>query len=645
MRSCTILLACAAFAADTWTPTLSMKVQSVAEVTPSPDGRFVLWTQTRAVMDEEKSEYLTHIFVAHTDGSGRMQLTRGEKSAEAPQWSPDGKQVYFLSERSGKRNLYRIAVGGGEAERLTDWKGALGRFRLSPDGKHAAFTGREEDKDEEKHKKQKTDYKVIDASPKNMTLWWMPLDGEAPGKPKKLADVTDHIGEFDWSPDSRRIAIERVPTPSPNDSRLADIAEVEVAGGAIRPLAATSDTEANPRYSPDGRYLLYIRSKPGRLDGQRIALLNRADGQSRDLALTADEQPFLIGWSADSRRVLYAESHGTRAAIHALPLDGPPETLLATARGTISPATRGSQTHLGLVMQTPEDPAEAYVARPEENPTLVRVSAANTDAPKAPLGKTEVLRWKGKDGLEIEGLLTYPVAYEGGKRVPLALVIHGGPPGVFSEAYIAAPNLYPVAAFAAKGIAVLRPNPRGSTGYGGKFRRMVVEDWGGLDFQDLMAGVDRVIAMGIADPEKLAVMGWSYGGYMTAWTVTQTTRFRCAAVGAGITDTVSMYGTQDIPRVFEDYFGGKPWDKAAVYAKSSPMQFVARVKTPTLILHGENDARVPPGQAYEFHRALKDLGVTTRMIVYPRMPHGPNEPKFLLHIMEQHVEWAEKYLK
>ena len=273
-----------------------------------------------------------------------------------------------------------------------------------------------------------------------------------------------------------------------------------------------------------------------------------------------------------------------------------------------------------------------------------RVSTANTSLVKPPLGATELVRWKGKDGLEIEGLLTLPVHSPAGSRVPLILNIHGGPSGVFSEAFIGAPGLYPIAAFAAKGYAVLRPNPRGSTGYGTPFRQRVVRDWGGLDFQDLMAGVDSLIARGIADPERLAVMGWSYGGYMTAWTVTQTARFKAAAVGAGITNHVSMYGTQDIPTVYEDYFGGLPWTAADVYARSSPINFVHRVKTPTLLLHGENDNRVPPTQAHEFYRAIKRQGVETRMVVYPRQPHGPTEPKFQQHIMEEHLAWVEKHL-
>jgi dipeptidyl aminopeptidase/acylaminoacyl peptidase len=647
MRFSLAWLTClAALAADTWTPALSMRIQTVAEVTPSPDGKLVLWTQTRAVMEGEKSENLTHIFLARADGSGLVQLTRGDKSATVPRFSPDGRFVFFLSERSGKPNLYRLPVAGGEAEQLTDWKGKITTFRPSPDGKQIAFVGADEDKDEEKRKKEKLDYKIIDTDPKNQTLYVLLLTGDVPAKPKRLVDSQSHLGDFQWSPDSTRIAFERRPTPDADQGRQADISEIEVSTAAVRDLAATTATESDPLYSPDGRFLAYLRSaeKPNTVDGQRLVLLSLTDGKLRELPATPDQRPQIIEWSANSRAIYFSEAKGTRSVLYSMPLDGPPIVTFAPARGRIAARLNSTATHVGLTLETPEEPIEAYVTA-LATPQPVRVSAANTALPKPPLGKTELIRWKSKDGLEIEGLLTYPVAYQAGRRVPLILNIHGGPSGVFAESFIGAAGQYPIASFAAKGYAVLRPNPRGSTGYGNQFRRRAIEDWGGRDFQDLMAGVDHVIALGVADPDRLAVMGWSYGGYMTAWTVTQTSRFKAAAIGAGITNTVSMYGTQDIPSVFEDYFGGTPWGRPEVYAKSSPLEFIARARTPTLLLHGEQDARVPPGQAYEFYRALKRQGVPAKMVVYPRTPHGPREPKFVQHVMEQHLEWVDKYLQ
>jgi dipeptidyl aminopeptidase/acylaminoacyl peptidase len=267
------------------------------------------------------------------------------------------------------------------------------------------------------------------------------------------------------------------------------------------------------------------------------------------------------------------------------------------------------------------------------------------DLARLPLGKTEVIRWKAKDGLEVEGLLTYPVGYEAGKKYPLILNIHGGPAGVFVETFIGRSGLYPIASFAARGFGVLRPNPRGSSGYGKTFRFANHNDWGGKDYEDDQAGVDQVIAMGVADPNRLAVMGWSYGGFMTSWTITQTQRFKAAAVGAGVTNLWSFTGTADIPGFLPDYFGGEPWQQFETFQKHSPITYVKNVTTPTLILHGEADVRVPPSQGYEYYHALKRQGVTTKMVVYPRQPHGPAEPKFVLDIMQRHLDWVDKYVR
>jgi dipeptidyl aminopeptidase/acylaminoacyl peptidase len=654
LRWLLLLLVSAAFAADapvTWTPELSMQVQAVDDVTPSPDGKLVLWTQKRAVMDPEHSEFVTHIFLAHADGSGRTQLTRGEKSSTSPQFSPDGRFVYFISDRvAGKKNLFRISVAGGEAEILTEWKGALGVYKISPDGRRVAFTATEEDKDAERRKKEKNDYKVIDEDKHNQALYVKPVDTETPVRARQLVDNKQHVAWFDWSPDGQRIVYEHHPTASQDDARHAAISEVETTGGAAIALAPGKGSASHPLYSPDGRYIAFTRGagKRDEVEGTRIVLLTRSDGAVRELPSTFDEQPDVAGWTPDSKSILYQEFKGVRTVLYAMPIDGAPSEFWSPKHGTIGRAHLSEQgTHIGFAMQTTDDPIEAYVAPAAggHSGQAVRVSAANSGLPKPPLGKTELIRWKSKDGLEIEGLLTTPVGYQAGTRVPLILNVHGGPSAAFGESFLGSSGPYPLAAWSAKGFAVLRANPRGSTAYGREFRRGAVEDWGGMAFQDLMAGVDHVIGMGVADPDKLAIMGWSYGGYMTAWAITQTTRFKAAAIGAGITNTVSMYGTQDIPSIFEDYFGGTPWEKPAIYAKNSPIEFITRVKTPTLIQHGEADPRVPVSQGYEYYRALKKLSVPVKMVVYPRMPHGPNEPKFTLQIMQEHLQWAEKYLR
>jgi dipeptidyl aminopeptidase/acylaminoacyl peptidase len=630
-----------------WTPEHSLRIQRIGSVTPSPDGSMAVWTQTRAITEADKSEYLTHIYL-YRDGRPQ-QLTRGDKSAESPQFTPDGKWLLFLSDRDGKKNLYRLPLQGGEAEKLTDWKGPLGACQLSPDGKWLAFTGAEEDKDAEKAKKDKLDYKVIDEKIRNLVLWVTPLEPDANGQrtPRKVGQLAYHVGEFRWSPDSRRIAFEHRPTPDFNDGRKADLAEIEIESGTVKPLASGTASETSPYYSPDGRYLAFVKSadKASAVEGARVALLDLSTQASRLLAVTPDETPRLLGWAPDSKRVLVAEPRRTRSAVYGLPLDGPLVTLHEPAKGVLQLDDTFSKdgTWGGAVYSSASEAPEAFLLNLKTG-KQTRLSEANT-FPKPAVGETRVITWKGKDGMPVEGLLTLPAGYESGKRYPLALLIHGGPSGVFAETYVGNAGVQSVAAFAAKGYAVLRVNCRGSIGYGLKFKAANFKDWGGGDYHDIMTGVDHVIAQGIADPEHMAVMGWSYGGYMTSWVISQTTRFKAAIVGAGITNVWSMWGTNDIPSVLDDYFGGSPWDQFELYAKRSGLYHARNVKTPTLFLHGENDLRVPIGQAYEYYHALKNLGVTTRMVAYPRMPHGPNEPKFALDIMQRHLDWVEKYAR
>jgi dipeptidyl aminopeptidase/acylaminoacyl peptidase len=275
---------------------------------------------------------------------------------------------------------------------------------------------------------------------------------------------------------------------------------------------------------------------------------------------------------------------------------------------------------VGYVSQNSDHAPEAFVTTLDSF-AATQVSRVNADAPSHPIGRTEVIRWKSTEGLEIEGLLTYPVGYEKGRRYPLILNIHGGPAGVFVQSYLAARGIYPLAAFSAQGYAVLRPNPRGSSGYGKAFRHANRKDWGGGDYRDLMAGVDDVVARGIADPERLGVMGWSYGGFMTSWTITQTKRFKAASVGAGVTNLMSFNGTADIPSFVPDYFGGA-WDNLELPTGPLRDVQVKGVTTPTLILHGEADVRVPVSQGYEFYNALKRQKVPVKMVTHPRQPHG-----------------------
>ncbi len=626
-----------------WTPELSLQVKGVGSVVPSPDGTLVLWTETRAVVEPEKSEMSSQIMLGKSDGSSRFALTSESRNAGSPQWSADGKSVYFKV----KTQLFRIPVDGGEAELLLDWKGNLGGIAPSPDGKQVAFTGSEERPNDEKAKKEKRDWKVIDANPENHALWLIPAEGNDPRKAKKLVGPERHITGIDWSPDSKFLAYQHTTRPEADYWPKFDISEVEVETGTVKVLANSNAAEQNPLYSADGRYIAFTKSvDPPRWAGEeRIALLTRSSGETRLLPVTFDSQPALAGWAGN--RVLFRESKHTRSVLYAMPVDGPPSIVYEPSSGAFTTAAANTKgTHIGLARQALAEPPEAFVLSADGGEPK-QVSRANAQVPKSLIAQTKVVEWKAKDGKTVEGLLTLPAGYEPGKRYPMILSIHGGPAGVFNETFIGTlASVYPTATLAAKGYAVLRPNPRGSSGYGRDFRFANVKDWGGGDYEDLMAGVDKIIADGIADPDRLGVMGWSYGGYMTSWIVTQTRRFKGAVVGAGVTDLWSFTGTADIPGFLPDYFGGEPWDNNLdTYRKHSAMFHIKGVSTPTLVLHGENDLRVPITQGQEFYRALKRQGVTTKMVTYPRMPHGPTEPKFMLDIANRQIEWMERYVR
>jgi dipeptidyl aminopeptidase/acylaminoacyl peptidase len=308
------------------------------------------------------------------------------------------------------------------------------------------------------------------------------------------------------------------------------------------------------------------------------------------------------------------------------------------------PSLDASGTRVGFSSQAPDRAPEPFSA------PLARFTPAQAakvqQVPAFAYGRTEVLTWKSPDGTPVEGLVTYPVGYQAGAKVPLLVVVHGGPAGVFVQSYTGSASPYPVAGFAARGYAVLRVNPRGSSGYGYAFRTANFRDWGKGDYQDIQSGVDALIAKGVVDADRMGVMGWSYGGYMTSWTITQTDRFKAASVGAGVTNLMSFQGTADIPGFLPDYFGGEFWDAdgAARFQGHSAMFHVDRVKTPTLIQHGEQDLRVPTSQGYELYGALKRRKVPVTMVTYPRTPHGIQEPKLMLDAMSRNLAWFDEWV-
>jgi dipeptidyl aminopeptidase/acylaminoacyl peptidase len=643
--------------AAVWTPEFTFKLKTVDQVRVSPDGKRVVYCVTEPVMTEEKSEYLTQIHLAQADGSGGFQLTFGEKSSGNPQWSPDGRYIAFTSRRTEKSNLFVLRAEGGEAEPLTDLKADVGGFVWSPDSRSIGFLMPDPPtEEEEKRQKGKDDWLWVDEDVKHNRLYVVSLEKDADGKrePKKLTLEDYNVGgsfwgaPFDWSPDSRKIVFVHTKSPKADDWVTASVSVVDVESGEIRSLTDLSAAVMQPLYAPDGKTiaLTVTDDPPTWAFYSRVHLIPAEGGELKPLSETFDGQPALVGWSADGKRLYLYEQYRINPRLYALEVEsGEIQTLNAESAGGLNvPHLNASRTRFGFTWQAFETPVEAFVS-PAESFQPTRISQVNAEISLPATGKSEAIRWKSEDGWEIEGILTYPANYTQGERVPLLLVIHGGPAGVFTETFVGAPNLYPTGVFSARGYAVLRVNPRGSSGYGAEFRHANRRDWGGMDYQDLMTGVDHVIEMGVADPERLGVMGWSYGGFMTSWIITQTHRFKAASVGAAVTDLVSFNGTCDIPGFVPDYFGAQSWDDLEIYRDHCAMFQVKGVRTPSLIQHGDQDVRVPISQGYEFYNALRQQGVPARMLVLPRQPHAPSEPKMLLKVMQTNVEWFDRYLK
>jgi len=638
-----------------WTPELMFKSKGVAEVSVSPDGRRVAYAVSTAVMEGDRSEWLSQVYVSSAAGGPAVQLTRGDKSATNPAWSVDGQWIAFLTPRAGpKSNLWRIPVDGGEAEQITDEKGGLTAFQWSPDGSQIAFLMTDPKSDaEEKAEREKRDAFVVNENQKRSRLYVVPIAANAEGKRpvRRLTGGDLHVGgllggrNFDWSPDGKTIVFTHQPTPLVDDWQKTDLSIVELATARVTPVMATEAAETQPVFSPDGKLIAYTASEtpPQWAFASRVFVVKPNGQDPRPLAETFDLKPAIVGWSKSGDSVLVSEVQRTMNRFGALPLDGAPHVELSPPGLMVEqPAVNSQHTHVGFISESPDRAPEVFLSsltafKPQP------VSAVQ-ELPNLPIGKTTPIQWKSTDNREVEGLLTLPVGYHPGEKVPLLVIVHGGPTGVFIENCIIGRGTYPVAVFASKGYAVLRCNVRGSSGYGKEFRYANYNDWGGGDFRDIMSGVDSLIEQGIADPERLGVMGWSYGGYMTSWIITQTKRFKAASVGAGVTNLMSFTGTADISDFIPDYMGGEYWEQFDRWQAHSAMFHIKGVTTPTLIQHGDKDVRVPISQGYELHNALKRQGTTVKMVVYPRQPHGLQEPKLQLDAMQRNVEWFDHWL-
>lgn len=659
---------------DNGGPTLEnlFTVKGVGGVRVSPDGSAVLYQVTSSDLEENETD--TDIWMIRRGESGwdePLQITSSDKNDINPQWRPGSQAFAFLSSRANaggggqggggngdEQQLHLLDTRGGEAQELFTHETSITNFQWSPDGTFILFRANDPEGEDEKARKESgRDINVEDDPGRPNHLWL--LDVEA-GEARRVTEGDGFtVGPFDWHPDGRLVVFSATPTSRPMDSWKSDVYTITPHDSTATPNRLTTNPgpDANPQWSPDGRHIYFS----GQLTERYQVAMNHMyriapdGGDRQDVSPDADVQPGAFTLSSDGRGAFFSTTTGTTRGLFYMSLDDRQPVRLTPDQGVYGSADLSEDG--SLVVFTHENPTKAvelYAATLSSRPDAESVVAetpltAHNDHTSAwALGQTEVLQWKSSDGRDMEGVVVYPHdwAETGGPRATV-VKIHGGPSGVFVENFQASSSSSDAQRYAADGYVVLMPNPRGSSGYGEAGLQAVVGDWGGLDFQDIMTGVDELVDRGVSHPDSLGVMGWSYGGFMTAWTVTQTSRFQAAVAGAAITENISMWGTQDIQHVFEAYFGAGPYEPGMmeVYQKSNPLAFIENATTPTMILHGANDPRVPPNQAMTFYRGLKANGVDTKLVWLPRTGHGPREPGLRYETARHQKEWMDQWIR
>ena len=592
-------------------PTLSSPVLS-------PDGKRIVYVVSRA--DMERKVYDFDLWLAAVDGSSDIQLTRGIGTSNHPRWSPDGSRIAYLSDRFEHRNaIWMIDAAGGESEKVTNEKGVIGDFEFAPDGKTVAFTMRDAAPVE------REDVRVVDADRRPAHLYLMDLTTRAI---TQLTRGAESFSNISWAADGSQMAVQREPNVKIQDFQNVDIALVSRTG-ELKMLVQRPGADLNPAFSPDGKTIAFT-STGGVADWLReeqLYTVPATGGTPQLVAPDYNRNPDQFRW--DGSTLWFVGPTGTTSQI----FRGPQQ--FSNFEGVVGGFdVRGST--LAFVMQSVTAPPELYVSTSKKFDPK-QISHHNDALRNRELGATKLIKWKNpKDGMEIDGLLTLPIGYTPGKRCPLLVFVHGGPASHHDQSFIGYLGyLYPTHVLAQSGFAVFRPNPRGTGGYGEKFREANRNDWGGMDWLDINAGLDKLIADGIADEDRLGLMGWSYGGFMAAWAEGHSDRLKAISIGAPVVDLLSFHGTTDIRGFIPSYFKSNQW--LALLREHSPLWNLKPSGAKVLIQHDDGDDRVPLSQGTMLYRALQELGVDVTMVIYHTPGHTPQVPQERIDVMRRNV--------
>ena len=648
------LLAVFAFSIDARPVTVDdlMKLRSIVDVRISPDGERVAYVVSTP--NVAKNEHEVALYVVGAGGGEAQRRGESVRILNAPlpaprlRWSPDGGKLALLAFASdNKPQVFSIPLADGPAAQLTEAPEGVFGFEFSPDGKSIAYLTREAAPAE------KPVAIHVDAPERPARLVVRTLGGEA----RVLSPTTHFVDAFSWSPDGSELAYSASSRSGFPAQYYTRIYAIPAGGGEPRTIVDRAGMNTRPQFSPDGKHIAFISTngQASIMTPRSLTVVTATGGAPRLYPLN-DAWINEIAWSRDSKSVCVTTNDGTfssgaqmfdqplvRVFIddgRAARVDSPPLAF------SVSQSNDGCRAAFRGV--TGRSMGDVYVMEMETG-RATKITDVNPELRELSLGELSVVKWKSFDEMEIFGLLLRPPKAD--KRTPMLVYVHGGPGGgvthgLFPQFMHVVPQVdpYPVEAFASAGYAVLFPMPRGGAGYGEKGQRAIVNAWGEADYRDIMAGVDAMIAQGIADPERLGVMGASYGGYMTNWIVTQTGRFKAASAAASISDLSDPYYLTDGGEFMVEYFK-KPWENRESYAAHSPLTFADRVTTPLLLQHGERDQRVPIAGAWKFYRTLKAMNKVVEFDIYPRGGHVMVEPQLQREMMRRNYEWFLRWVK
>jgi dipeptidyl aminopeptidase/acylaminoacyl peptidase len=628
-----------------WTLDAIMDLKTVSDPQMTVDGSMVAYVIR--VTDARRNSYASEIRIVPAAGGRSRGLASPHNSDAHPRWSPDGHALGFLSRREGSSQIYVVSAPDASPRRVSDSPTDVTDFKWSPDGRYIGYLAGDRDREREARQRQGDDAIVGGEGYTPVRLHIFPAQG---GAERVLTASTRHLLSFDWAPEGSKVVYAAQKSPQGRDAFHVDIYEADVSSGRETALVVQPGQDLTPAYSRDG-HLVAFYSQGGSLSyfGPReVGVVPSGGGTIRYVTSRLDGDVFggatKFWWSNDSSRLVFAAGKGTSDYLFAVnPATGDSERLAFVLSGSAGFSISGDGKRIAWIKSNASEPGDVYL-HDSESGREVELSDANPQVRDYPVVQAQTVRWKSKDGMDVEGVLRLPFAYTKGTKAPLLVSLHGGPTGAAQESF-PVPRTYPTQLFLEAGFAVFEPNFRGSINYGPTFRRGSIESQGFGDMDDIMTGIDMLVSQGIADPDRLGVMGWSYGGYLTAWIVAHSDRFKAASIGACSTDWVSWYAPsiankESAPEVMWEYFGGPPWNRLGVYSQHSTRAFLKNIKTPSLVLHGQQDIDSGP----EVYVALRDLNVPVSYVTYPREGHGIGEPMHQRDLMKRNLEWFEKWI-